>query len=241
MKPRVRAVWGKELTEYRRNKLIVFTMAGLPLIFVIFIALMTFLLPERTPPQLLTTVTGQALLMFLLIPVILPTTVASYAVIGEREQGTLEPVLTTPATDRELLVGKALAATVPAVALAWGLYAAYGVAAAFIAPRPVIDRILSPDQIVAQIALAPTLALFGVIVGMLMSARTTDVRVAQQLSGLAILPVMGLLALVVFGPVRTSVAVYLGGAALLLAVDLAGWRLLERTFDRERLLTRFGA
>jgi ABC-type Na+ efflux pump permease subunit len=36
-----------------------------------------------------------------------PTFVAACAVVGERQQGTLEPVLTTPIRREELLLGKA--------------------------------------------------------------------------------------------------------------------------------------
>jgi len=61
----------------------------------------------------------------LIIPVILPATIAAYAVIGEREQGTLEPVLTTSLRGDELLLGKALAAVFPAIVLAYVVYAVF--------------------------------------------------------------------------------------------------------------------
>ncbi|WP_280724781.1 ABC transporter permease subunit [Kitasatospora sp. MAA4] len=42
-------------------------------------------------------------------------TIAANSVVGEREQGTLEPVLTTPIRREELLIGKAVANLIPAV------------------------------------------------------------------------------------------------------------------------------
>jgi len=44
------------------------------------------------------------------MPALLPSILAGYAVVGEREPGTLEPVLTTPVRREELVLAKALAA-----------------------------------------------------------------------------------------------------------------------------------
>ena len=37
----------------------------------------------------------------LVIPAVIPSTLASYSVVGEHDQGTLEPVLTTPIRSEE--------------------------------------------------------------------------------------------------------------------------------------------
>ena len=51
--------------------------------------------------------------------------IAPYSVVGEREQGTLEPVLSTPVHREELLVGKALAAIGPSTAMGYALFALF--------------------------------------------------------------------------------------------------------------------
>ena len=122
---RLRAVMVKEFREYRRNRMIVLTMALFPLLFLVLPLLASLTLPDTASAGLVKGVVGQAMLMLLAVPLLLPTTVAAYTVIGEREQGTLEPVLTTPVTDRELLLGKAMAATVPALVLSWILFGVY--------------------------------------------------------------------------------------------------------------------
>ena len=48
----------------------------------------------------------------LAIPALVPAALASCSIVGERLQGTLEPVLATPIRREELLLGKALAAFV---------------------------------------------------------------------------------------------------------------------------------
>jgi ABC-type Na+ efflux pump permease subunit len=90
---RVRAIFRKELREYRRNGFIVLTMAIIPLIFLIQPLLVVFALPASEANEL---THGHLLLYMLGIPALVPAAVAAYAVVGERQQGTLEPVLTTP-------------------------------------------------------------------------------------------------------------------------------------------------
>jgi hypothetical protein len=53
------------------------------------------------------------LLYLLLLPVIVPSTLAAYSVAGEREQGTLEPLLTTQFRRQEFILGKAAAVMIP--------------------------------------------------------------------------------------------------------------------------------
>jgi ABC-type Na+ efflux pump permease subunit len=56
-----------------------------------------------------------------------PAVLASYAIVGERLQGSLEPILAMPIRHTELLLGKATAAFLPAVTVAYlvlGVYAA---------------------------------------------------------------------------------------------------------------------
>ena len=65
---------------------------------------------------------GLSLLYMLMIPAFVPSTLAAYSVVGEREQGTLEPVLITPIRREEFLVGKALAVAVPTLTIAYAIF-----------------------------------------------------------------------------------------------------------------------
>jgi ABC-type Na+ efflux pump permease subunit len=122
---RVLVVVRKEFREYRRNRFILVTMAALPVVLLALLVAETFALPEGASEAALRRPVGEALLFLQLIPVMLPTTIAAYAVMGEREQRTLETVLTTPVKDRELLGGKMIAAVVPAIVIAWLLFGVY--------------------------------------------------------------------------------------------------------------------
>ena len=57
--------------------------------------------------------------MFLIMPLMSATSIAAKSFAGERERKTLEALLYTPATDSELFFGKALAAFLPTLVIAW--------------------------------------------------------------------------------------------------------------------------
>jgi ABC-type transport system involved in multi-copper enzyme maturation permease subunit len=240
MNPRIRAILHKEFTEYRRHKTIVITMAVIPATF-LGLALFTLVaLPPDATDAGIRSAAGAALSFLFVIPAVLPAALAAYSVVGEREQGTLESLLITPITDAELLVGKALAAATPAVLLSWVLLGLFvGLANAF-AAGPATDLLLRPQHIVAAILFAPLVAVFAISVSMGISARAGDARVAQQLAGLAIIPMFVLAFVLSYNVVNPSATLYVTTGVGMLIVDRLAWGFLVRLFDRERLLTRFG-
>src|SRR5512144_1180769 len=101
---RVAAIQRKELAEFRRNRSLILGMAIVPLVFCVqpLVQILTL------DPAAAVSLRHQHALLYLLgIPALVPAFVAAYSVVGEREQGTLEPVLTTPIRRKELLLGKA--------------------------------------------------------------------------------------------------------------------------------------
>lgn len=234
---RTRAVARKEFREYRNNRFIVTTMVVLPVIFLILPMAGLFRLGDHAAATAVRAQVGSALLLLLLTPVIIPATIAAYSVVGEREQGTLEPVLTTPVTREELLLGKAAAALIPAVGIAYVLFTVMVLAVRAGASHLVVDAVWQPPNFIAQALFAPLLAGWAIWVGMAISARSSDARVAQQLSTLASLPVLGITALMSFQVIQPSVRVAIILAAVLLAINGVAWRVVSAMFDRERLVT----
>jgi ABC-type Na+ efflux pump permease subunit len=97
---RVGAIFKKEIRDYRHNRFVVMTMAMLPLIFITLPVIEVITINAAASSSKLDTRIGLALLYMLLIPAFLPSALAGYSVVGEREQGTLEPVLITPSAAR---------------------------------------------------------------------------------------------------------------------------------------------
>ena len=234
---RVRAVIGKELRDLRRNRFTVVTMAVTPLVFIILPSIQIFAVQARIPSARLDVRIGLSLLYLLIIPAFVPSAVAAYSVVGEREQGTLEPVLTTPVRPQEFLVGKALAALLPTVAIAYAMFGIFLAAAALFAYPGVAAAIFASSHVLVQLLFTPLLAGWSIWAGIAISTRSTDVRAAQQLGVLASLPPLAVAALLTFGVITPSLGLALGCAAGLLVVDGLGWRAVAAMFDRERLVT----
>ena len=231
---RVRAIVSKELREYRHNGNIIYAMAILPLIFLVQPLVQVFAISAQASGSLRH---EHALLYMLAIPVLVPATLASYSVVGERLQATLEPVLTTPVRRQELLLGKALAAFVPAVAVAYTIFALFvAVVELFAAPGVAPALIRGPD-LLAQLVFTPLLATWSIWVGIAISARCSDPRTAGQLAILASLPAVAVTSLIAFNVIPATLSVALAsGAALLILIRLGG-RFASALFDRERLIT----
>jgi hypothetical protein len=89
----------------------------------------------------------------------------------------------------------------------------------------------------AQALFTPLVAGWSVSSSIAISARSSDVRVAQQLGSLVSLPPLAMAVLVSFYVVHPTVELVLGLAAVLVVIDGLGWKAMLAMFDRERLVT----
>ncbi len=233
-KRRIGAIFRKELREYRRNRSLLVALAIFPLIFLIQPIVVVFIVPASKAAQLSH---GHVLLYMLALPVLTPAMLAAYAVAGERQQGTLEPVLTTPIRREEFLLGKALAVVVPSIGIAYAVFAIFLAFVVLCADPAVGSAILQGPDIVAQVLFTPLLAALSVWVGVAISTRSRDAWVAQQLSLLGSLPVAVATSLIAFDVIHATLGLAIGLAILLLLANAMGWRIVAPMFDRERLLT----
>lgn len=235
--PPVRALIRKEIREYRHHRMIVMTATVLPIVFLLLpIGNLAFFDPEKSIGGVNLAV-GQAMFCFFLSPVIIPATMSAFSVIGERDQGTLEPLLTLPLSDAQFLAGKVLAIVGPTVAASFAIYAAYMAVVVALADEPVRGAALDWTWPLGFVLLTPALALFSTLTGMAFSARAKDIRVAEHLSGLVLLPAMLPVMLVVTRTINPSVLTWLVFAGCVAALDFGIWRVALRAFDRERAIS----
>jgi ABC-2 type transport system permease protein len=231
---RVRAIVGKELREYRRNRQVIATMVILPLIFMIQPLVAVIRLEAGSAGGL---AHEHVLLYMLGIPILVPVILAATAVAGERQQGTLEPVLTTPIRREELILGKALAAFAPSLVVAYAVYGLFLGLVAILANAAVAGALLQGPDLLAQVLFTPLLAAWTTWVGIGISTRLSDARVAQQLGLLASLPAILVVVLVAVDVIHATVGLGVVAAAVLIGLDVAGWRIASLAFDRERLIS----
>jgi ABC-type Na+ efflux pump permease subunit len=235
---RLAAVVRKEFRDYRRSRSIIGTMLVIPVVFLVEPLVIIFRLAPSVSASAVDRAVGTTFLLLLVAPALIPAVLAAYSVVGEREQGTLEPLLTTPVRREELLLGKALATIVPAVGIAYVLFAVIEVSARFFASNAAVAPALwEGPHVLAEILFAPLLAGWSTWVGTGVSVRAGDVRVAQQLGTLASFPPLVVVFLMSFDVFTPSIKVALVFALLLLAADVILWRAVSAMFDRERLIT----
>jgi ABC-type Na+ efflux pump permease subunit len=234
---RIGAVIRKELAEFRRNRFILTTACVLPLVFLISPTAQILALKATSLTSVLQKRVDYGLFLPLLIPVFVPALLAAYAVVGEREQGTLEPVLTTPISRTEFLLGKAAAIFMPAVGVSYLMFGVFVAITQFAAAAPVATAVLHAPQLPAELVFIPLLAGWAIWIGLAISARATDTRVAQQLGTLVSLPPLAVAALFSFDVISPTFAVAASLAGGLLVIDSVACFAVARLFDRERLIT----
>jgi ABC-2 type transport system permease protein len=179
------------------------------------------------------------LILFMLIPTVVPLTMAIYSVIGEKASRTLEPLLATPVGVGELLFAKSLASTIPSVIVTWLAYGIYLLSVSAIGSQAAVRAVTAPRWVLAIVVMVPLLTLLSVNLGILISTRVNDVRVAQQIGGLVVVPVVGLGIAQVTGRVVLDNEAFVQFTLILLALDLAVFFVARLAFQRENILARW--
>lgn len=151
---------------------------------VMFVLLLGVVLPWRVGAAWLSA--PWVAMVWAWLPVFLVTSVTADTFAGERERGTLEPLLATRLPDGPILYGKVLAAvayvgTATLVALPLGILTV-NLTGSF--PEPLL---LGAAEALALSLLALVAALFGAAAGVLLSLRASSVREAQQSLSVVIL------------------------------------------------------
>lgn len=179
------------------------------------------------------------LILFMLIPTVVPLTMAIYSVIGEKSARTLEPLLAAPVGVGELLFAKSLASTIPSVIVTWVAYGVYLFAVTTLGSHAAVNAVTAPRWMLAIVVMVPLLTLLSVNLGILISTRVNDVRVAQQIGGLVVVPVVGLGIAQVTGRVIINNDAFARFALFLVAVDVLVFALARLAFQRENILSRW--
>jgi ABC-2 type transport system permease protein len=204
----------------------------------------SYLLFTKTKPseieQVLPMMFNMVLMIFIIVPATLPTIIATYSIVGEKNNRSLEPLLATPTTDGELLAGKIFSAFIPSMGstlLAFTL----GVVLLDVVLIPKVGYPLLPNLtwILSILLLAPTACLMSVLACVLVSSKVSDVRAAQQLGGFIVMPVVVLMLGVISGFIFLSPVMIFVFAGLYGILDLGLFYFARAVFNRETILTKW--
>lgn len=241
----VMSVASKEFETYRSKKSVIGYTLGLPLLMSIAFSL---LVQSQIVPTAQAGLNASQLdlgmlsltYLFVVFGAILPTSIAAYSIVGEKVEKSLEPMLATPLTESEILLGKTVAALVPSILATW-LGATIFMSVTDSMLRGVIGYNYFPNLAagVELFLLLPLAELLGVEVAVIASSRIGDVRGAQQLGGLIWLPFMTVFVMGVEGTFDFSAGNFVIVSVTLAFVELGLFFLSTSTFNRERILTRW--
>lgn len=182
----------------------------------------------------------QFLSLFLLVPAIIPVTIASYSIVGEKSARTLEPLLATPITTTQLLGGKALAAAIPGVLATFLSFGIFVTGALLLSTDPALPaKLFSPIWVLGIFTVGPLLAIAGVSLAVMISSRMNDPRAAEQVSVLFMMPVLAIFFGQVTGAVTVNTNFMLVLAAALVLADTILLFFATQVFERENILTRW--
>jgi ABC-type transport system involved in multi-copper enzyme maturation permease subunit len=174
--------------------------------------------------------------LFLVVPMMVSSVIAADAFAGEKERKSLEALLYTPTSDRELFLAKLLAAWLPALAVSLLGFVVYSIVANAVA-WPVMERWLLPNGLwlVLLLWVSPAVAALGLGVTVLISARVATFQEAYQLGGVVVVPIVALMIAQVAGVLVLSAGLVLVLGLALWIIDLVVLLIGFRLFDRNRL------
>ena len=239
-------ITAKDFSTFTKKSNILYSTFGLPVIVAILLPLVIDFTERRhgtsgSMRYVFDSILPAFTFIWMILGGIIPATIASYTIVGEKIERSLEALLATPTTDSEILVGKGLAAFLPPLA------SVLAGAIIFMALTDAVTRgtlghniFPNADAVVVVFVLVPLAVLMSVEWNVIVSSRVSDVRIAQQVGMLLMLPFLGIyvsgeLGLISLGIVRNLLII----AAVLFVVDAVLLVLARATFQRERILTKW--
>jgi ABC-2 type transport system permease protein len=153
--------------------------------------------------------------LFLLVPIITASTVAANSFVGEKERRTLESLLFSPISIKELFISKVLASFLPSFLVSMISFILCGMIINSLG-YPLFGSMIFPSKnwLALIFCLSPMVTLMTVLLNVLISSRVKTFQEAQNISGVIILPVVAMM-------IGQSSGLFLVGTKILLLISLA--------------------
>lgn len=233
----------KDMRIFLRRKYAIYSLVIFPLIVGIGLPLVLRFAGARhggiSSTQL--PITMNAFSFFFLIgAAMLPTVLASYSLVGEKIEKSLEPLLATPITDSELLLGKSIAAFIPPIGAIYISSIVFMVLANLVTHNT-LGYSYFPNWTIGLILLllAPLSAILSIEWSVIVSSRASDARAAQMQGLFIALPLAAIYVASEVGAISLTTGTLLIISAVILAADIALFFLSTKTFQREEILTKW--
>jgi ABC-2 type transport system permease protein len=261
---KVNVIVHKEWAEVFKNRMVLFTVAFLPLLMTAIPLAIIYgtgqagignTVTSEVPAEAISAMcppglkggecfqvfmVSQFMLMFMILPMAIPGTIAAYSIVGEKTTRSLEPLLATPITTAELLVGKCLSAVIPAVIATYGAFALFALGSwILVTNKTLLSALLDARWLIAIGIVGPLLAILEVTFALMVSSRVTDPRVAEQISMVIIVPLLAGFFGQMAGFFILDRNLILVIAIILVGIDALMAYFATQVFQREAILTRW--
>ena len=233
----------KDLSILRKRKSLLALLFALPLVLSMGLPLLLdyLIIKKSIPTAMVINLLGAFDFLFIIISALVPLYISSYSIIGEKTEKSLEPLLATPAMDKEILLGKNIGIFIPVILiiiLGELIFMGFTDILTFGA----VGYLFYPNLNFAIILLlaSPLACLYGVNFGVLTSSRSSNVQTAYQMGVVSLIPffvlyVMGEIGIVSLNTNSNILII----SAILLIVVIALFYISAATFSRESILLRW--
>ncbi|MFC1998439.1 ABC transporter permease subunit [Chloroflexota bacterium] len=261
-------VWKREWAETIKNKTLMLMMTLMPMIMVgapfLYISIILRLVKDPTVseggffqraidsfvsanPNMATLESfelfqiilfKQGVFFLLMITIMVGMSIATFGIIGEKQNRSLEPLLASPVKTWELLVGKVLAAAVPALVMTWLCSLLY-MGGVYAYNAELFPLIVDSTWIIIMLFISPAVALLSLGLGVIISSRSNDPRSAQNWGVFLILPVLFIIIGPIVGTFPISLTSLLVIAFVFTALTIAVFYFGVKIFNRDAILTKW--
>lgn len=179
------------------------------------------------------------LVLVAMMPIIITSVIAAETIAGERERKTMEALLTTPLTEKEIVTGKIISSFIPSFIATTVAIITFSIVMDIIL-YPLIGRIFFPDliSIIFLFVVSPIITIIAVEGLILVSTRVSTVRDATQLGGLLLIPLLMLIGLQVVLFFYNIILGIVVGPIVLLLIAAGLFKISTSLFKREKALIK---
>ena len=230
----------RDFKVFRRQKNIWYSIIIFPILISVLFPLILEYVGQRGLAANLPNLLNSFSFFIVIGAAYIPLGIASYSIVGEKIEKSLEPLLATPLTDGEILLGKAIAALFPA------LVAMYAGATVFMVG---VDAVTFgelgynyfPNWTfgVLLLIVVPVAVVMSVLYSIIVSSRANDVRSANSYGILIFLPFMAIYFASEINLISLDITGLLIIAGILFAIDIALYFVSTAAFQREEILTKW--
>ncbi|MDR1992049.1 MAG: ABC transporter permease subunit [Nitrososphaerota archaeon] len=233
----------RDFKVFSKQKNIWYPIIVFPVVIsVLFPVVLNFSLSRNggIPAAVLLELMNSFSLFFIIGAAFIPLSIASYSIVGEKVEKSLEPLLAAPLTDGEILLGKALSALLPT------LVAMYAASVVFMFGMDqmsfaTLGYYYYPNWTIGTLLLVllPVAAVLSIMFSIIVSSKVNDVRSATSFGALVFFPFLGIYLASMTHIITLDITTLLIIAGIIFVVDVALFFVSTATFRREEILTKW--